>query len=427
MQFISFKVLFTETYRNMSQRIGVLLLLVLLLGIFSGVSQKKSDQLKKNKQSIENEIKNTQTLLDQTRKNKQASLEQISILRKQITNREGLITALNNEIWALEEELALNEKLSKNLDRKLTYMKDDYSRVVYNAYKHRRMNNAIIFLLSAEDFSQMYRRTKYYTSFAKNVKKQVELIKQTQAEIQQKELEIQNIKNEKTALLNGEERQLKSLEAEKREKDKLTSSLKKKEKELVEQIRKKQREQKKIDQAIKRAIEKEIAEANAKNKGKSDVSTSSGKKSSTNELVMTPAEKELSSSFAGNKGKLPWPLAKCAKVKDFGTYPHPDVPSVQMQNNGIDLLTDAGANVRSVFEGVVTGILDMGTKVVIIKHGEYMTVYQNLATVSVKKGDKVSTKQTIGTVNKSSNNTYELHFEVWKNTEFLNPNLWLSK
>ncbi|MBQ7549998.1 MAG: peptidoglycan DD-metalloendopeptidase family protein [Bacteroidales bacterium] len=412
----------------MRKRNALLCVLIILLTIFASVGQKKSDQLKKNKQKIENEIRDTQNLLNQTRKNKQTSLEQASILRKQISNRESLITALNNEIFALEEEMELNEKLSKTLARKLTYMKDDYSRVVYNAYKNRRLNNKFIFILSSEDFSQMYRRTKYYTTFAKNVKRQVDLIAQTQREIEAKEIEIQNIKNEKTLLLSGEEQQLKHLEAEKKEKDKLTSSLKKKEKQLAEEIRKKQQEQKKLDKAIKEAIQKEIAAANAKNKGNEKASTSSGKKSSTNEIVMTPAEKELSTSFAGNKGRLPWPVTKCAKVKDFGTYAHPDVPSVQMQNNGIDLLTDAGATVRAVFQGTVASTLDyMGTKVVIIKHGEYMTVYQNLGSVSVKKGDKVSTKQAIGTVGKNSNSTYELHFEVWKNTEYLNPNSWLSK
>ena len=199
---------------------------------------------------------------------------------------------------------------------------------------------------------------------------------------------------------------------------------------MAAEIRKKQQEQQKLDKAIKKAIEDEIKAANTRNKKtNSGATTSGGKSSSTTELLLTKEEKALSSSFAGNQGKLPWPVAKCAKIRDFGTYAHPDVPSVTMQNNGIDLATEAGATVRAVFQGEVSSVLEyVGTKIVIIKHGEYMTVYQNLGSVSVKKGDKVTTKQAIGTVAKNtSSNTYELHFELWKNTTHLNPSNWLAR
>jgi murein DD-endopeptidase MepM/ murein hydrolase activator NlpD len=144
---------------------------------------------------------------------------------------------------------------------------------------------------------------------------------------------------------------------------------------------------------------------------------------------LTPEEKTLNTSFINNKGKLPWPVAKGAKVSDFGNYPHPDVPSVQVENRGIDIMVEAGTPVRAVFEGVVTSVMNiMGTTVVMIRHGEYLTVYQNLSSTSVKKGDKVSTKQTIGTVSKSqSSDTYELHFEIWKNDRYVNPNEWLAR
>ena len=361
----------------------ILFLIVLLIGAVTidAGAQKKSDQLKQNKQKLEKEISNTQAILNQTRKNKSASLQQLAVLRRQITNREQFILALNNEISALEEEMALNIKLSKSLDRKLTYMKSDYATVVYKAYKNRRQTNKIVFLLSAEDFGQMFRCYKYYTSFADNVKSQVEQIQEAQREIQEKEL-------------------------------------------------KKQQEQQRLDKAIKKAIEDEIKAANNKNKkANTGATTSGGKTSSSTELLLTKEEKALSSNFASNQGKLPWPVAKCAKIRDFGTYAHPDVPSVTMQNNGIDLATEAGATVRAVFQGEVSSVLEyVGTKIVIIKHGEYMTVYQNLGTVNVRKGDKVTTKQSIGTVAKNtSSNTYELHFELWKNTSHLNPSNWLAR
>ena len=218
--------------------------------------------------------------------------------------------------------------------------------------------------------------------------------------------------------------------------------LKQKEKQLASTLQEKQKKRKELDVAIKKAIEAEIVAANkkkaeeaakAKAKANKNANTntssgSSGKTIAKNEIMLTPDEQLVSSSFANNKGKLPWPVAKGAKVGEFGSYPHPDVPSVMIENRGIDILVEPNTSVRAIFQGEVTGVLEvMGTKVLMIRHGEYLSVYQNLASVNVKKGDKVSTKQTIGTVAKSStNNTYELHFEVWKNNVYLNPSQWLS-
>ena len=392
-----------------------------------------SKQLKKDKQKLEREIKNTQELLNQTRKNKNASLEQIAVLRKQISNREDMVVALTDEITRLEDEMSLNEKLSKSLDRKLAYMKDDYARVVYNAYKNRKLTNKITFIFSADNFSHMYQRAKYYRAFAKNVKSQVETIEATQKEIEKKKIEIQEIKEAKSAIMSKEEANLANLEKAKREKDKLAASLKTKEKELSAQIKQKQQQQKKLDAAIQAAIQKEIAADNAKkaksNKGKNTSTGKSGGNTSKPVITMTPEEQKLSNTFAGNQGRLPWPVTKCSKLRGFGTYPHPDVPSVQIQNNGIDLLTEAGAPVRAVYQGEVVSVMDIsGTKVVIIKHGEYMTVYQNLATITVKKGQNVTSKQNIGTVAKNNDTgTYILHFALLKMQTYLNPSSWLAK
>lgn len=408
-----------------------ILLAFLCLGILAtGYSQSKSEKLKSNKKKIEAEIATTQKLLNQTSKNKQASLQQLSVLRRQISNREELITSLNNEIFNLEEELDLNVKLYKELDKKLEYMKTDYSRIVYLAYKNRNMIDKVAFLLASEDFAQMFRRIKYYTIFANDVKRQVVLIKQTQEEIAQKNEEIIQLKEEKTALLEGKEKEIKQLEIDRNNKTKATEELKKKEKQLASELKSKQQKRKELDAAIKKAIQEEILAANKKKAeaNKKTSGSSSGKATSKTEITLTPEEKLISDSFVSNKGKLPWPVVKGAKISEFGSYPHPDVPSVMIENKGIDILVEPNTPVRSVFQGEVAGVLDiMGTKVLMIRHGEYLSVYQNITNVSVKKGDKVSTKQTVGTVSKSTrSNTYELHFEVWKNSTNLNPSSWLS-
>lgn len=415
-------------------------ILVLFCGTASG-QNKSSSQLKKDKQKLEQEIANTQNLLKKTEKNQKASLQQIAVLRQQINNREKLITALNDEILQMEEQQALNQDLIQNLQKKLEYMKADYAQVVYMAYRNRRLMDKVTFILAADDFSQMFRRMRFYTVFSQNVRIQSEKIAKTQEELKQKNEEIIALKEAKLRLLSGKETEIKQLESDRRQKTKNAEQLKKQSQQLAAELKKKQAQRKNIETAIKNAIAAEVAAANAKraaaNKGKSGTgSTSTANKGNTSTnpratatVALTPEELTLNNSFINNKGKLPWPVVKGAKVSDFGHYPHPDVPSVMVENHGIDIMVDAGTSARAVFDGEVTAILDiMGTKVVMVRHGEYITVYQNLASVNVKKGSKVTTKQNLGTIAKNaSSNTYELHFEVWKNNSNLNPNDWLAR
>ena len=431
-----------------SQNVLVTLLIVVACLFSTAYAQKSSSQLKKDKQKIEKEISNTQNLLKKNEKNQKASLQQIAVLRQQISNREKLITTLNQEIIRMEEEQELNQQEILKLQKKLEYMKSDYAQVVYMAYRNRNLMDKITFILAADDFSQMFRRVRFYTVFSDNVRSQADKIAKTQEELKEKNEQIIALKSEKLNVLSGKENEIKKLESDRREKTKNAEALKKQSKQLTAQLQEKQRQRRELDAAIQKAIKAEIAAANAKraaaaasNKGKgtsTSGSTASGKGTSTNtsanprstaSISLTPEERTLSNSFVSNKGSLPWPVAKGAKVGDYGNYAHPDVPSVMIENHGIDIMTDAGAPVRAIFSGEVTVVMDVvGSKVVIIRHGEYISVYQNLASVSVKKGDKVSTKQNIGTVGKNAaSNTYELHFEIWKNEANLNPNSWLAK
>ena len=404
-------------------------------------SGKSSTQLKKDKQKIENEIANTQKLLKKTESNQKAAVQQAALLRQQIQNREKIITNLNSQIIQMEDEQEQNQQEIKQLEKKLSYMKADYAQVVYNAYRNRRLMDKVTFILAADDFSQMFRRLRYYTIFSRNVREQSERIIKTTEELKKKNEEIVMLKTDKLNTLSTKEQEIKNLEIDRRKKTQNAEQLKKESKKLNEELKKKQQKRKELDAAIQRAVKEEIARANAERekkakaaaKGKSS-GTSGSTKSGTSPkssatIALTPEEQTLNTSFINNKGRLPWPVAKGAKVSDFGSYPHPDVPSVQVDNHGIDIMVEAGTPARAVFEGVVTGVMNiMGTTVVMVRHGEYLTVYQNLSSASVKKGDKVSTKQTIGTVAKSSSsNTYELHFEIWKNDRYINPNEWLAR
>ncbi|MBP5496749.1 MAG: DUF4200 domain-containing protein [Bacteroidales bacterium] len=404
-------------------------------------SGKSSAQLKKDKQKLENEIANTQKLLKKNESNQKAAVQQAALLRQQIRNHEKMITNLNSQIIQMEDEQEQNQQEINQLEKRLVYMKSDYAQVVYNAYRNRRLLDKVTFILAADDFSQMFRRMRYYAIFSRNVRQQSEQIQKTTEELTKKNEQIVVLKNDKLNTLSSKEQEIKSLESDRKKKTQNAEKLKKESQKLQADLNKKQKQRKEIDAAIQRAVKAEIAKANAErskssksSSGKSSsgssstASTTTSPKSSAS-ISLTPEEKTLNTSFVNNKGKLPWPVAKGAKVSDFGNYPHPDVPSVMIDNHGIDIMVESGTPVRAVFEGVVTGVMNiMGTTVVMVRHGEYLTVYQNLATTSVKKGDKVSTKQTIGTVAKSAtSNTYELHFEIWKNDHYVNPNEWLAR
>ena len=422
--------------------VSLLCLLGILFISVHGFAQsgKSSTQLKQDKQKIENEIANTQKLLKKNESNQKAAVQQAALLRQQIQNREKIITNLNSQIIQMEDEQEQNQQEISQLEKKLSYMKADYAQVVYNAYRNRRLMDKVTFILAADDFSQMFRRLRYYAIFSRNVREQSERIVKTTEELTRKNEELVELKNDKLVTLSSKEQEIKSLEVDRRKKTQNAEKLKKESKKLNDELKKKQKQRKDIDAAIQRAVKEEIARANAErekkakaSKGKS-ASTSGSTKPSTSAkssatISLTPEEQNLNASFISTKGKLPWPVAKGAKVSDFGSYPHPDVPSVQVENHGIDIMVEAGTSARAVFEGVVTSVINiMGTTVVMIRHGEYLTVYQNLSSASVRKGDKVSTKQSIGTVAKSqSSNTYELHFEVWKNDRYVNPNEWLAR
>ena len=423
------------------KKIWILVIFSLFSLTYCGLvaQSKKSDQLKKDKQKIQTEINKKQKLLDETRKNKKASQQQLSVLRDQIATREMYMTELQGEIDLLADERRQNETESSRLSRKLTYLREDYSRVVYNTFKNRRQNDPLIFILSAEDYSSMFRRIHFYAEYSKNVQQKVDEITSTREKIDKKCEELVLIENEKQGVMREQEAANAKQQQQRREAEKLSNELKKKESNLVAEIKKKQQEKNRLDAAIKKAIDEEIAAAAAKqnknNSGKSggkSASTSSGKSggsSSTPAIVLTPAEQQLSNSFASNKGKLPWPVSACAKTLDFGTYQHPDAPSVTLYNNGIELLTHANADVKAVFKGTVVTVRNFeGSYFIIIRHGEYLTTYQNVTGVTVKAGQEVATGQKIGSVaKKASSGTYELSFFITKGTTYLNPNSWLQR
>jgi septal ring factor EnvC (AmiA/AmiB activator) len=419
---------------------GIILILLLLAFVSPTYAQKTKGKSKQQLQSeitsLQKEISTANQLLKKTTKDKEMTLNEVSILDSKIKQREKLITSYNEQIAVLDEEIKSGQSNIKSLNSDLSKLQKEYAKMIVFANKNRSHYDRLGFIFASKDFNQAFRRLRYIREFSEARKAKMNQIAAIERQISSEVEAHQQARMQQDSLLKDEKSQQNALQKEKKELNGQVAKLKKKEGSIQQDIKNKQQQAKKLQKAIDDIIAEEIRKANAeaerKRKEEAKKNASKGKTTTTapkeKGMALTPAEKTLSTNFVNNKGKLPWPVAKGAKVGDFGSYPHPDVPSVMIENRGIDILVEPNTPVRAVFQGEVTGVLDvMGTKVLMIRHGEYLSVYQNLASVSVKKGDKVNTKQSVGTVARSStNNTYELHFEVWKNNVYLNPNQWLS-
>lgn len=373
--------------------------------------------MEKKRKEQEKEIALTKRILSQTTQEKKKSLTQLRVLNKQIQMREALIGTVSTEIKSIDVQISDNEAQITRLTEELEKQKREYAEMIYTAYKNRNSYNILVFYLSSSSFNQAVKRVKYVQQIGEYRAAQLALIQETRTAITHTLTELKTIRGDKTDLLSLKEKEKSNLVVDKEEENEIVKTLQQKEKELRQQLAQKEKAMKALDAEIKRVIEAEIKKSNPTNKGKTD-------------MTLTPEAQKLSSSFNSNKSRLPWPVEKGFIVRDFGEHAHPTLPGIKTVNNGIDIATTDGAQARSVFEGEVRAIFSVPgmQKAVMINHGEFFTVYTHLETVSVKKGDKVTTKQSIGSIYKDlEDNKTILHFELWKGSTKLDPETWIYK
>lgn len=407
--------------------IGVVALLMLVT--FNIYAQKSKEKLQSDKKKIESEIAETNKLLKETKKKKQVSLNQIMILNNKINQRQKLINTINSEILTLESKISTNCKETSQLSEKQKKLKEEYAKMIVYAYKNRNASSRLMFLFASSSVNQAYLRLKYLQQYNAYRKKQVELITNTSKKLNENISQLKNIQTDKTVKRKKSEDEELVLAKEKIEKNDAVKKLLQKEKELKIAIKQKQTEAKKLQQSIETIITAEINKATAA-KSKTTVTTKTNVKVSltSKELGLSEAEIKLSDNFSTNKGKLPWPTDKGIVVSTFGVHPHPVLSDIKIKNNGIDISASNGSKARAVFDGKVTGIVSIpgSGKAVIIRHGEYLTVYSNLSNVYVKTGDTVKTKQSIGLINTDEEeNKTEMHFEIWFGKVLTDPENWL--
>tara|TARA_R110002124_G_scaffold17532_3_gene73408 strand:+ start:283656 stop:284888 length:1233 start_codon:yes stop_codon:yes gene_type:complete len=384
----------------------------------------KQKELEEKRQALLNDIKQINSLLFKTRGEKKSVLTQVEDLDQRITTRENLIKITNQQANLLTRKVNDNLTKMELLRDELKVLKEDYAAMIKKSYKSKSQQSRVMFLLSSNNFLQAYKRLQYMKQYAKHRKKQGESIKEKTAMLQTLNTDLIEQKKQKQKLIEENKIARANLTKEKKEQEALIASLKKDEGKFATQIRTKQKEADRIDKQIEAMIREAIASSNKSSEN--NVTTTK----STATLGLTPEAKALAANFTSNKGKLIWPVEKGIVTESYGTHRHPQFPNVTTNNNGVEITTEANSKARAVFNGEVMQVQQIrgANQAVYIRHGDYITVYSNLSSVLVKKGDKVVTKQELGTVyNNPATGKTTLKFYIYKNSNKMNPSDWIYR
>lgn len=427
------------------KRFIIILILSMIVLPFNLYSQDRN-KLEKEKIKLEKEIASMNKILNETKKTKKMSTSELRVLEKKIAQRKKLIKNINSQMGMLNNEIKSTQQSIGELCKEIAVLRESYAQMLRYAQKNKTNTDKLLFIFSSKDYKEAYQRYIFFRQFGDLQKEKLTQIQSKTNELSKRTNELELKRNNQEKLLQQELKNSNALDKEKKEKQKTVNQLQKKEKQLAKNLQDKQKQVKKLQQQIDNAIAAEVKkqqELAAKKKKQMEAKSTSGNskevaankaaietaKKKNYTIATTPEEVALSSSFEANKGKLPWPTSQGVIVSQYGVHKHPEVKGAVIENKGIDIRTTKGSSVRSIFKGEVSRIAKgpNGLLVVIIRHGEYMSVYANLKSVSVKNGQKVDTKQTIGIVSTNEDGVSEYKFQIFKGTHHLNPSIWLSK
>lgn len=395
-------------------------LLLFWIGLGTGFAQqssKQQKQLEAQRLQLKNEIKQINSLLFSNTKTRKNALSEVEDLQVKLNVRSKLIKVTNQQANLLTRRIGLNERTIADQRKELESLKAEYAKMIQKSYASKSLQNRLMFLFSSENFLQAYKRIQYLKQYARYRRKQGIAIAEKTTLLQELNKTLTQEKARKLALVEENRAVQEELEKERKQQQNLIKTLKRKERSLAAQIAKKQKQRKAIDREINRLIREAIAASNK----------AAGKKGNKT-FQLTPEAKLIAANFQANKGRLPWPLEKGVVIQGFGRQQHPVVKTTTIQSNGVVLATEASAQVRAVFEGEVMSVIVIkgSNPSVLIRHGNFITLYTNLAKLYVKKGEKVAAKQPIGEVftNQQTGKT-QLQFGIFNNVKALNPKDWV--
>ena len=389
--------------------------ILLLLLLCNNLMAQEKARLQERKKLLLEEIQFSNKVLEQTKKEKDVSFHQLKTLKQKIAIRAQLIRTIQKEVGYINQEIQLNQNEKLGLELELDSLKINYSYLIQQAYKSRKHFNRILFLFSSRDFQQAYKRASYMRQISQYRLSQANIISEKQAELQNSIMILKKQKSIKQILIENKQAEYELYNKEQAQEAISLAALSEKEKELKKSLEAKKIQRKKIQKEIERIIADELKKATST--------------SAAIDFASTPEAIKLSNSFSTNMGGLPWPVSKGLIISKFGKQKHPVLAGVYVENNGIEIATEPQGICRSIFNGKISSILTMpnGTKVVMIRHGEYISVYSNLGEVFIEKGQEVGTKENIGIVytSKQEGSTV-IDFQLWKSSKKLNPQVWLK-
>ena len=397
-----------ERLKVKGERLAVFLIAMLIcVPSFAADSVK---DLQKKQKKLQQEIEQTNKMLKQTKNDETATLNKLQLTQQNIKNQKKLIRTLDNEITMLDREMRKLGNTRDSLQRVLDGYKDDYANMIRQSHYARLQQSPLLFLISSNSFQQFARRARYLREFAHFRQQQVYRIEYTQQEISVQNDLLQENKNDKQNALSSRKKEQENLKRDERKQQTMLSQLKSKEKDLTKQLQQQQKKaaelNKKIDDMIRKQTEK------------------------ASKTSLTKEQQLIAGGFEANKGRLPWPVERGMISGHYGKQQHPVYSQVTIDNKGIYIQTTEGMKARAVYKGEVTSCFMVGgTYAVIVQHGNYRTVYSNLSKLSVKQGDKIDTKQAIGTIftDAEQDRKTELYFQIYKDRNILNPELWITK
>lgn len=376
-------------------------------------------ELEASRKKIKKDIERVNKLLFNTQKKGKNVLENLKDINQKITIRTAYINSINKESSLLSSEIIQNENELTKLNVKLERLKKDYAEMIFKSYKSKSKQSQLLFLMSSQSFQQAYRRLQYMKQYTKFRKKQGDLIIDQSNKISILNDSLNFKKQAKDTLIKVEESEKLKIESDKKNKEKLVAQINRRASKYKREIRAKQKEERKIANKIDAIIKAAIAKSNRNKTNKN-----------AKGFALTPEAKALAKKFEQNKGKLPWPVTNGLVVRRFGNQPHPTLGGITITSSGLHIATNKGTYAQSVFNGKVLAVqlLSGGKKAVLIQHGNYITTYNNLESLTIKKGDMVSTGQTLGKIftNKVTGKT-KLIFVLHKETKRQNPSKWLLK
>ncbi|WP_300699190.1 peptidoglycan DD-metalloendopeptidase family protein [Bacteroides sp.] len=419
-------------------------------------SNKLIKELESKRGSLQKQISESETLLSTTKKDVGSQLNGLAALTGQIEERKRYILTINNDVESIERELTSLERQLTRLQRDLKDKKQKYDSSVQYLYKNRSIEEKLMFILSAKSLAQTYRRLRYVREYATYQRLQGEEVLKKQEQVNRKKAELQQVKAAKEGLLKEREAEKAKLEDQEKEKKTLVANLQKKQKGIQNELSKKRREANQLNARIDRLIAEEIEKARKRAEEEARREAAARKKanekkeeSATTTATTTTVEKtktkvapletysmsrddrELSGNFVNNRGKLPIPITGPYIITShYGQYSVEGLRNVKLDNKGIDIQGKAGAQARAIFDGKVAAVFQLnGLFNILVRHGNYISVYCNLSSASVKQGDNVTTKQSLGQIfsDGSDNGRTVLHFQLRREKEKLNPEPWLNR